>query len=169
MYTTPENEASLLRNLAEAFPNITAIRVRDAIDQVSSVLNSIAAATSYGALATLLTGFLVLIGSAASALHARRYEAAILKTLGATRRSIVLSFALRAAIMGMAAGFVAIGAGALGGWAVTRFVMNTSFTVIWPNAVAIIFGGVFANVLANMAFAVRALNTPVTQILRTRE
>ena len=169
VYTTPENEASLLRNLAEAFPNITAIRVRDAIDQVSSVLNSIAAATSYGALATLLTGFLVLIGSAASALHARRYEAAILKTLGATRRSIVLSFALRAAIMGAAAGFVAIGAGALGGWAVTRFVMNTSFTVIWPNAVAIIFGGVFANVLANMAFAVRALNTPVTQILRTRE
>jgi hypothetical protein len=34
---------------------------------------------------------------------------------------------------------------------------------------AIVFGGVFANVLANMAFALRALNTPVTQILRTRE
>jgi putative ABC transport system permease protein len=81
----------------------------------------------------------------------------------------VLSFALRAAILGAAAGFVAIGAGALGGWAVTRFVMETNFTVIWPNALAIVFGGIFANVLANMAFALRALNTPVTQILRTRE
>lgn len=47
--------------------------------------------------------------------------------------------------------------------------MDTNFTVIWPNALAIVFGGVFANVLANMAFALRALNTPVTQILRTRE
>ena len=47
--------------------------------------------------------------------------------------------------------------------------MNTNFTVIWPHAVAIVFGGVFANVLANMAFAVRAVNTSVTQILRTRE
>jgi len=34
----------------------------------------------------------VLIGSAASALHARRYEAAILETLGATRHSILTSF-----------------------------------------------------------------------------
>lgn len=169
VYTTPENEAALLRTLAEAFPNITAIRVRDAIDRVSSVLNSIASATAYGALATLLTGFLVLIGSAASALHARQYEAAILKTLGATRRSILVSFAMRAAMMGAAAGCVAIGAGALGGWAVTYFVMETNFSVIWPNALAIVCGGVLANVLANLAFAWRALNAPAAQILRARE
>ena len=42
VYTTPEHEAALLRTLAEAFPNITAIRVKDAIDRVSTVLNSIA-------------------------------------------------------------------------------------------------------------------------------
>jgi len=169
VYTTPEHEADLLRTLAEAFPNITAIRVKDAIDRVSTVLNSIASATAYGAMATLLTGFLVLIGSAASALHARRYEAAILKTLGATRRSILTSFALRAAIMGASAGIVAIGAGALGGWAVTYFVMETDFSVIWPNAFAVVVGGVLANVLANLAFAMRALNAPAAQILRARE
>jgi putative ABC transport system permease protein len=169
VYTTPEHEADLLRTLAEAFPNITAIRVKDAIDRVSTVLNSIASATAYGAMATLLTGFLVLIGSAASALHARRYEAAILKTLGATRRSILTSFALRAAMMGASAGIVAIGAGALGGWAVTYFVMETDFSVIWPNAFAVVVGGVLANVLANLAFAMRALNAPAAQILRARE
>ena len=54
--------AQILRDLATAYPNITAIRVRDAIDRVASVLRGLAAAISYGAAATLLTGFVVLIG-----------------------------------------------------------------------------------------------------------
>src|SRR5690606_1678267 len=106
-----------------AAPNITAIRVRDAIDQVSDVLAGLAAATSYGAAATLITGFLVLIGAAAAGERARTYEAAVLKTLGASRGRILRSFALRAALLGAAAGVVAIAAGIGGGWAVSRFIM----------------------------------------------
>ena len=42
--------------------------------------------------------------------------------------------------MSASAGIVAIGAGALGGWAVTYFVMETDFSVIWPNAFAVVLG-----------------------------
>ena len=72
-------------------------------------------------MATLLTGFVVLIGAAASGERARVYEAAVLKVLGASRARILLSFALRAALMGAAAGVVAILAGGIAGWAVMRF------------------------------------------------
>ena len=50
----PEAEAKILRDLATAYPNITAIRVRDAIDRVTEALNAIAEATAWAAAATLL-------------------------------------------------------------------------------------------------------------------
>jgi putative ABC transport system permease protein len=169
VYSDPNAEAQLLRDIADTFPNITAIRIRDAIERVSSVMGSIASAVAYGAGATLLTGFLVLIGSAASSQHNRNFEAAVLKTLGATRSQILVSFATRSALMGAAAGAVAIVVGVTGGWAINHFVMDADFTVIWSNALGVVFGGIFANLLANLGFAMRALNAAPAKILRTRE
>jgi putative ABC transport system permease protein len=169
VYAEEEAEAQILRDVAGSAPNITAIRVRDAIDQVSGVLAGLAAATSYGAAATLLTGFLVLIGAAAAGERARTYEAAVLKTLGASRGRILRSFALRAALLGAAAGVVAIGAGIAGGWAVSHYVMQTGFTVIWPSAIAIVLGGVLATLLSGLAFAWRPLAARPAQVLRARE
>lgn len=169
IYAEEQAEAAILRDLATAYPNITAIRVRDAIDRVASVLGSLAAATSYGALATLLTGFIVLIGAAAAGSDARTYEAAVLKTLGASRRAIAVSFVLRAALLGFFAGSVALFAGAVGGWAVSRYVMETEFSLIWPSALLIIIGGVLATVLAGFGFALKSLNARPAQVLRSRE
>lgn len=169
VYAEEEAEAAILRDLASAYPNITAIRIRDAIDQVVTVISGISAATRYGALATLVTGFLVLIGSAAAGERARTYESAVLKTLGASRARILQSFALRAALLGLAAGAVALGAGILGGWAVATYVMETSYTVIWSNALLVVGGGVVASLMAGLAFAVRPLAAKPAQVLRARE
>lgn len=169
VYATDGAETQILRDIANAYPNVTAIRVRDAIDRVSEVLSGLAAATSYGAAATLLTGFLVLIGAAAAGTQARTYEAAVLKTLGATRRHILISFATRAALLGLGAGAVALAAGIAGGWAVSNYIMDTDFTVIWPSALAIIIGGVVATLLAGLAFAWGPLAARPTQVLRGRE
>lgn len=169
VYATPEAEARILRDLAGAFPNITAIRVGDAIARVSDVMKGIAAAISYGAAATLLTGFLVLIGAAAAGESARTFEAAVLKTLGASRALILSSFALRAAFLGTGAGLVALAAGILGGWAVSTFVMESGFSIIWGNAVAIVAGGILATLLSGLAFAWRPLTARPAQVLRARE
>lgn len=169
VYAEPEAEAAILRDLAGAYPNITAIRIRDAIDQIIDLVGGIATATRYAALATLVTGFLVLIGAAAAGERTRTYEAAVLKTLGATRGYIMVSFALRAALLGLAAGIVALAAGILGGWAVTVFVMEGDYHVIWTNALLIIGGGVLASLVAGLAFAIRPLAAKPAQILRARE
>lgn len=169
VYATPESEAQILRDLARAYPNITAIRVKDAIDRVADVLAGLAAATSYGALATLVTGFLVLIGAAGAGTGARIYEASVLKTLGASRAQILRSFALRAALLGLAAGLVAISAGILGGWAVAQFVMDTPYRVIWPSALGIVGGGISATLIAGLAFAWRPLIARPARALRNRD
>lgn len=169
VYAKPDAEATILRDISNAFANVTAIRVRDAIDRVTEVLGSIAAATAYGAGATLITGFLVLIGAAAAGQQSRTYEAAILKTLGATRRRILMSFALRSVVMGAAAGVVAIVAGIIGGWAVSTFILESDFVVIWGNALAIVIGGVIATLLAGLAFAAGPLKTRPAGTLRTAD
>jgi putative ABC transport system permease protein len=169
VYATEEGEAAILRDLATAYPNITAIRIKGAIEQAEVVIDGIAAATRYGAAATLLTGFLVLIGAAAAGEKARTYEASILKTLGASRGRILGSFALRAGLLGAAAGVVALTAGLTGGWAVSRFIMDTDFNVIWPSAIGIVLGGVLATLLTGLAFALRPLAAKPAQVLRARE
>jgi len=169
VYSAPEAESAILRDLAGAYPNITAIRIKDAVEQVSRVVSGISAATRYGAAATLLTGFLVLIGAAAAGESARRYESAVLKTLGASRGRILASFALRAALLGAAAGIVALTAGISGGWAVTTFVMDTTYAVEWPSAISIVLGGILATLIASLIFALRPLAARPAQVLRARE
>ncbi|MCP3968919.1 MAG: FtsX-like permease family protein [Rhodobacteraceae bacterium] len=169
IYAQPEAEARLLSQIGNAYPNITMIRVRDAIARIGEVLRGIAAATTYGALATLVTGFIVLIGAAAAGERARTYEAAVLKTLGATRRAILLNFALRSAIFGLAAGVVAIAAGGLAGWGVMTFVMETEFSFEPVSALAVVTGGALTTLAAGLGFAWRPLSARPARVLRARE
>ena len=169
VYAEEEAEARILRDLANTFPNITAIRVRDAIDLAGGILKNIAAATSYGAGVTLFTGLLVLIGAVAAGERARNYEAAILKTLGASRRQILFSFAQRSAITGLSAGLVALAFGMTAGWAVCYFVFELSYTVIWPSALGIIIGGIGSTLIAGLIFASRSLNVSPSRVLRSRQ
>ncbi|MEY4872073.1 MAG: hypothetical protein RLZZ563_1403, partial [Pseudomonadota bacterium] len=137
--------------------------------RVTEALEAIATATAWAAAATLVTGFVVLIGAAAAGERARVYEAAVLKTLGATRGRILLSFALRSALMGAAAGTVAIVAGALAGWAVMVFVMEADYAFEPVSAFAIVLGGVFATMAAGFLFALRPLAARPAQVLRSQE
>lgn len=169
VYAEPEAETAILRDLAGQFPNITAIRVGDAIDRVTAILSSIASAVRYGATTVLLTGFVVLIGAAAAGEATRTHEAAVLKTLGATRRRILGSFALRSVLMGAASGMVALATGIGFGWALMTFVMEVEFSVDLPTALWVIGLGIAITVLAGLAFTLRPLSARPAQVLRTAE
>jgi putative ABC transport system permease protein len=169
VYAEEEAEAAILRDLATAYPNITAIRVRDQIDRVSDILGAIASAITWAAAATLVTGVVVLIGAAAAGERVRVFESAILKTLGAARGQVLAYFALRSAMLGAVAGLVAIAAGGIAGWAVMRFVMEADFSFEPVSAIAIVVGGALATLLAGLAFALRPLAARPARVLRARE
>ena len=117
----------------------------------------------------MITGGIVLIGAAAAGVHARTYEAAVLKTVGASRQTILRSFAARSAMLGAAAGAVAIVAGGLAGWGVMRFVMGTDYTFEPVSALIIVTGGVVATLLSGLLFAWGPLAARPARILRARE
>ncbi len=169
IYADQASEAALMRDLGRTWPNITVISVRDAIEQVTGLMGQVAAAITYGALITLATGAVVLIGAAAAGERARTYEAAVLKTLGASRVWVLANFALRSGFLGAAAGAIAVVAGGVAGWAVSRFVMETTFVFDPVSALAIVAGGVVLTVAAGLAFAWRPLSASPSSVLRGRE
>ncbi|GKY86167.1 ABC transporter permease [Sinisalibacter aestuarii] len=169
IYAGQDAEAALMRDLSRTWPNITVISVRDAIGAVTGLMGQVAAAITYGALITLVTGAVVLIGAAAAGERARTYEAAVLKTLGAPRAIVLANFALRSATLGAAAGLVAVFAGGIAGWAVSRYVMETEFAFDPGSALLIVLGGVAVTMLAGLAFAWRPLSASPAGVLRARE
>jgi putative ABC transport system permease protein len=169
VYAPPDAEGAILKEVTKTWPNITAIRIREAVDRVAEALSAIATATAWAAAGTLITGFVVLIGAAAAGERARIYESAILKTLGATRGRILASFALRSALMGAAAGVVAVIAGGLSGWAVMTFVMDSTFRFEPLSAIGIVLGGILATLCAGLIFALRPLSARPAGTLRAQE
>lgn len=165
----PEDEAGILRALGEALPNVTAISVRDAVTRAADVIAGVAGAIRAGALVSLVTGFAVLLGAAAAGIGARVFEAAVLKTLGAERRTILASFALRSALLGAAAGAVALIAGCIGAWAVITYVMQGEYEIAWANALAIVLGGAAMTLVAGLAFAWKPLAARPAGVLRARD
>lgn len=169
VYLPAEAEAPLLRDIATTWPNVTAIRVRDAIARVTDALDAIARAVALASSVTLATGIVVLIGAAAAGEPARVREAALLRTLGATRGMVLRSFALRSALMGAAAGTIAVAIGTAASWAVLRFVMEMPWRFAPGPAAAIVFGGVTVVLLAGLGFALRPLSLRPARVLRAPE
>lgn len=163
------SEGAILRALGAQFPGVTAIPIREAAARVGEALGALASATGLAALATLATGFAVLIGAAAAGERARIFEAAVLKALGATRAHILASFALRSALMGAAAGLVAIAAGAGSAWAILVLVMELPFRFALGSALGIVAGGVLAVLLAGLVFALRPLAARPAGVLRAQD
>jgi putative ABC transport system permease protein len=126
--TTIADEAGVARALGKAYPTITVIRVKDAIEQFGSVLEKIMAAVRVAGSVTLAAGALVLAGALATAQRRRILEAVILKALGATRRRILTAHLLEYALIGGATALLAILFGSAAAWVALENVMDVRFS-----------------------------------------
>jgi putative ABC transport system permease protein len=122
-------ESGLQNAVIAAFPNVTAIPLRDVLERVASVLGQIGVAVRLVALFTLGTGLVVMAGALAATRSQRLYESVVLRTLGATRGVVARSFAVEYGILGAVAG---IGGGVLAvvlAWIVVRWVIDAPWTL----------------------------------------
>jgi putative ABC transport system permease protein len=111
VYLPQEQEENLVRAVTEAFPNISAIHVREALSAIDRIVRMIGDAIRLTGLVTLGAGALVLGGAVAAGHHRRVYDAVVLKVLGATRGAISRAFLVEHGLLGVLA---AVGAGGLG-------------------------------------------------------
>jgi putative ABC transport system permease protein len=121
-------EAKLAREIGRAFPAVTAIRVKDAIDAFNAIFSRVMVAVRSAGGVTLLAGALVLAGALATAQRRRIKQAVVLKTLGATRRRILLAHATEYLILALLTSVIALLIGSLAAWITVSQVMDLAFT-----------------------------------------
>jgi putative ABC transport system permease protein len=157
-------EGAVLRAISEAFPNVSGIRVRDALEQVAALLARIGTALSATASLTLAAGALVLAGAVAAGQRGRVRDAVVLKTVGATRAQIRRAFLVEFGLLGATAGVIAAAAGTAAAWGVVRFVMQADW-VFLPGTLAVVVLACTALTLAfgyaGTALALRARPAPM--------
>jgi putative ABC transport system permease protein len=124
----PADEPKLQNTVVGAFPNVTAVPLRDVLERVGVVLGQIAVAVRLVAFFTLGTGLVVMAGALSATRSQRLYESVVLRTLGATRGVVASAFAVEYGLLGIAAG---VGGGALAvvlAWIVVRWVLDAPWT-----------------------------------------
>ncbi|MGK9053231.1 ABC transporter permease [Neorhizobium petrolearium] len=121
---TAQEEASILRAVTNAYPTITSVRVKDAIDIVDQLVGQLATAIRAAAAVALIASVLVLAGALAAGNRARTHDAVILKTLGGTRRMLMRAFSYEYMILGAATAVFALLAGGVSAWFVVSRIMR---------------------------------------------
>lgn len=141
----PEEEAARFRfqrALLDKYSNISVIDVADIIKAVTRIVNNITLAVSFVGIFVLMSGALILIGSLAMTKFQRIYETALLKTLGAKRKTILMILLTEYGLMGLVAGLIGSLAAVGLSYATARYV----FDIKWSFTPAINFAGVAATV-----------------------
>jgi putative ABC transport system permease protein len=149
----PDQEHRLQSAVVAAFPNITAIPIREVLERVGAMLDQIALAVRLVAAFSIGAGLIVMAGALAITRQQRLYQSVILKTLGATRGFVSRVFAVEYALLGAAAGVAGSALAALLAWAVLRFALD----VPWRWAPGTLLAGVVT--ATALALAVGFLGT----------
>jgi putative ABC transport system permease protein len=127
--STSNEEVALLKAVADAFPAVAAMRVRDVLDTVGNTVTNLVLAIRAASALTLIVAVLVLAGALAAGHRRRVYEAVILKTLGATRIRLVCAYAIEYFTLGLATALLAVAAGSAAAAFVIGRIMNLPF--VW--------------------------------------
>jgi putative ABC transport system permease protein len=106
----PHERRALLRELIGAFPNVTAIDIEATMNQVRGIIDRLVGAVQFLFAFALAAGACVLLAAIESTRAERVRETALLRTLGAKRRTIALGLVTEYAALGLLAGLVAAAA-----------------------------------------------------------
>ncbi|HEX5935044.1 MAG TPA: ABC transporter permease [Pseudorhizobium sp.] len=163
---TPANEATILRDVTNAYPTITTVRVKDAIDIVDRLAGQLATAIRAAAAVALIASVLVLAGALAAGNRARTHDAVVLKTLGGTRGLLIRAFSYEYAILGAATAVFALVAGGLSAWYVVSRIMNLPSAFLPDVALATLAGALVLTVGIGLVGTWRVLGQKAGPVLR---
>ena len=165
--STTEEEVALLKAVANGFPAVTAMRVRDVLDTIGATVTNLILAIRIASGLTLVMAVLVLGGALAAGHRRRVYEAVILKTLGATRRRLVSAYALEYFALGLATALLGVAAGAAAGAYVLVRIMNLPF--LWLPLPLFVCSAcaIAATIVLGLIGTYKALGQKPAPVLRT--
>jgi putative ABC transport system permease protein len=138
------DRAKLQAEVVSRYPNVSVIDGQEMISTIRTVIENVTLAVTVVGSLVVLSGLLILIGAVAMTKFRRIYEAAIFKTLGATRRMIASVLLLEYGVLGALAGTIgSLGAIALT-WGISRFALEIPWS---PLPLISVAGIVISSVL----------------------
>lgn len=159
-------ENGIIRSVAQEFPMITTVRVKDALDAIGSLIGNLVLAIRGASGLTLLVAALVLGGALAAGHRHRVYDAVILKTLGATRLRLIGAYTIEYLLIAAVTALFGILSGTAAGWLIVTELMRLPFT--WQPAAALMatLAAVLVTVVLGLAGTFSALGQKPAPVLR---
>jgi putative ABC transport system permease protein len=165
-HADPNGDARIIKSVADAFPMVTSVRVREALETIGTVVTNLVLAIRGASAVTLISAILVLGGALAAGHRHRVYDAVILKTLGATRARLLGAYALEYLMIGFATAVFGVIAGSVAAWLIVTRLMTLGF--IWQagSAAAVVAAALIVTVGLGLAGTLLALNQKPATVLR---
>ena len=160
-------EGAVLRAVAERYPTVTTVRVKDALDAIGALVSQLLVAIRGASAITLVAAALVLGGALAAGHRHRVYDAVILKTLGATRARLIAAYAIEYGLLGLATALFGVLSGSLAAWLIVVELMHIGFTWLPAPALASAAAAVVVTVVLGLAGTWSALGQKPAPVLRS--
>jgi putative ABC transport system permease protein len=155
-----------LSELVQQYPNVLAIDVGEIMRQIQTIIEQVAKAVEFVFLFTLVGGLLVLQAAIAATQDERRFDAAILRTLGASRAQLSAAQNAEFLVLGALAGALAAGGATALGYVLSDRVFQIPFTanpMVWLYGVG---GGAVVVTLAGWLGTRGTLRQPPLAVIR---
>lgn len=159
-------EASIAREVATYFPHVTSIRVKEALEAANQMFGQMIFAIRGASSIVLIASFLVLAGALAASQGTRLRESIILKTLGATRRTLISIYVMEYFLIGLATAVFGMIAGTVISWVIVSSIMKLEFFFLLKEAFLAAFLAVIIAILLGLAGTWRILNQKPAAYLR---
>jgi len=162
----PPERSAVMDRLVKRFPNLLVIDVAAVLGQIQRLMDQVVQAVEFVFAFGLVAGLVVLFAAISATHDERVFDAAIMRTVGATRGQMVAAHAAEFAAVGALAGLLAAIGASLLGWVLAVRVLDVPYAVdpvVWLVGFA---GGTLGVLLAGLAGTRRVLDTPPMQIFR---
>lgn len=165
-HPTASGDGRIVRDVADAFPMVTSVQVREVFETIAKVVGNLMLAIRGASAVTLIAAILVLGGALAAGHRHRLYDAVILKTLGATRAQLLWAYALEYLMIGLATAIFGVVAGSVAAYLIMTRLMTLSFAWQGGSAAGVAAGALVITVGLGLAGTLLALNRKPAAVLR---
>jgi putative ABC transport system permease protein len=162
----PPGREDVVSGLVQRFPNVSVIDLSALMAQFQRITDQVSRAVEFVFLFAIAAGLVVLFAAITSTQDERIFEGAILRTLGASRRQLMILQLAEFLAIGLLAGAIAAG-GAVGTAAVlSDRVLGVPYEVSWGLPISGLLVGAFGVALAGLWGTRRAVSSPPLATIR---
>lgn len=162
----PAGREDVVSRLVARFPNLSVIDLTAIMGQVKRISDQVSRAVEFVFLFAIAAGLVVLFAAITTTQDERVFEGAVMRTLGASRRQMVLTQLAEFLAIGLAAGAVAA-AGAVGlATVLSERVLGVPYEFNWVVPVAGLLAGGLGVAVAGLLGTRKAVDSPPLAAIR---